>query len=77
MVTKFTLRTVPIGQVCTSDKALCHVLNRVQVWGGIRFYSGKNVAAIVNATHHFTSNLPDPKAAIIVNIEYIIAKVTY
>ena len=58
MVTRFTLRTMPIGQV----------------WGGVRFYDANQIPTIVNATHDFTSNLLDPKGAIIVNAEYILGK---
>lgn len=53
IVTKFTLKTHPIGQV----------------WGGTRTYDVTKLPAIINATQHFIQNNNDPKAAIIVTLD--------
>ncbi|KAF4625739.1 hypothetical protein G7Y89_g12424 [Cudoniella acicularis] len=57
IVTKFTMKTHPIGQI----------------WGGIRSYAATEAAAILNATQDFTVNYyKDPKAAVIVTGEITI-----
>ncbi|CZR53974.1 uncharacterized protein PAC_03857 [Phialocephala subalpina] len=55
IVTKFTVRTVPIGQV----------------WGGYRTYSSNYASQILNLTQDFTANFPDLGAGIIVTLEIV------
>lgn len=56
MVTKFTMTTVPIGQI----------------WGGTRVYSMDKASALINATHDFIENYTDPRAGVIVTGEIAI-----
>lgn len=49
IVTKFTMKTFPMGQV----------------WGGIRTYTADKHTALLAAVANFTETYPDPKAAII------------
>jgi hypothetical protein len=53
IVTKFTLRTFPIGKV----------------WGGTRFYAKDKTPKLLAAVRDFTQYYPDPKAAIIATAE--------
>lgn len=53
IVTRFTLRTFPIGQI----------------WGGQRFYSGAHSRKMLTAIRDFTEYYPDPKAGIIATSE--------
>jgi len=53
IVTRFSLKTYPIGQV----------------WGGTKFYSGSETDAMLAAVHDFAENYPDEKAGIIVTAE--------
>ncbi|PBP27987.1 putative FAD binding domain containing protein [Diplocarpon rosae] len=57
IVTKFTVNTVPIGQV----------------WGGVRIYSQAATAQLLTATQDFTENFHDPKAAVIVTFEKLVS----
>lgn len=45
--------------------------DQIQVWGGYRVYNSKNAPNLINATHRFTQNFHDPKAAIIVTAELV------
>jgi hypothetical protein len=56
IVTRFTLKTYPMGQV----------------WGGYRTYTGGKAPALMKAVRTFTENYPDPKAAIIVTAERVL-----
>ncbi|KUJ08661.1 FAD-binding domain-containing protein [Mollisia scopiformis] len=57
IVTKFTMKTHPIGQI----------------WGGIRSYAATEAEALLNATENFNENYDkDPKAAVIVTGEIAI-----
>ncbi|KAL9106843.1 MAG: hypothetical protein Q9227_008176 [Pyrenula ochraceoflavens] len=47
------MKTVPMGQI----------------WGGVRTYAATEASALVNATHNFTKDYSDPKAAVIVTCE--------
>ncbi|KAF1813617.1 FAD-binding domain-containing protein [Eremomyces bilateralis CBS 781.70] len=60
IVTKFTLKAYPIGQV----------------WGGSRIYLPDVQREVLKATHDFISNPSDPKAAIIVNHNMVMGGVT-
>ncbi|KAI0825970.1 FAD-binding domain-containing protein [Irpex lacteus] len=55
IVTKFTLKTYPQGQV----------------WGGILVYGGDQLAAVNNSTAKFAAQVKDPKAQIITTYNYI------
>lgn len=44
-----------------------------QVWGGTKIYSGDKYAELMGATTNFTTNYPDPKAAVIVTFDYTLA----
>ncbi|TVY21400.1 putative FAD-linked oxidoreductase [Lachnellula arida] len=56
IVTKFTLKTYPIG----TDG---------QVWAGTRTYDVTKLSAVLNATQHFIEYNDDPKAAVIVTLD--------
>ncbi|TVY29461.1 putative FAD-linked oxidoreductase [Lachnellula hyalina] len=56
IVTKFTLKTYPIG----TDG---------QVWAGTRIYDATKLSAVLNATQHFIEYNDDPKAAVIVTLD--------
>jgi hypothetical protein len=42
-----------------------------QIWGGIRTYSRDYSDQILIATQDFTENFPDPRAGIIVTVEFV------
>jgi hypothetical protein len=56
IVTDFTLRTYPVGQV----------------WGGHRFYNGLQTLAVIEATKRFTETNTDNRAAVIVTFDLVI-----
>ncbi|KAI6106965.1 hypothetical protein EV401DRAFT_2060126 [Pisolithus croceorrhizus] len=61
VVTKFILKTHPQGRI----------------WGGIVVYPETSVDQVTRATAHFSANNDDPKAQIIMSINYAAGNVSY
>ncbi|KAI6031512.1 hypothetical protein BKA83DRAFT_4201415 [Pisolithus microcarpus] len=58
IVTRFTLRTFPQGQV----------------WGGFITYSPDNIGSLNQAIVNFASNTTDPKAALMITYDYFLSR---
>ncbi|KAF5385518.1 hypothetical protein D9757_005411 [Collybiopsis confluens] len=58
IVTQITLQTFP----------------QTQVWGGLITYTAGHIPAVLNATQTFSSNVTDPKAAIITTANFLLGE---
>ncbi len=73
IVTKFTLKTYPQGQVWVRIKnpLISNKAKSFDDQGGILVYGGDQLAAVNNATAKFAAQVKDPKAQIITTYNYI------